>query len=156
MRWMWALAAAAVLFAGCEKKQIVVKEKTTRGHTGKLEKRLFQQRIPLQGTVQSVEFATISAKISGTLELLKVDEGDAVTKGKILFGLGFHQYGKCLLLSFVIFNDFGSAFTHHGRVTDAVMTSGMSFKRNNVGINFDKYIRIFAKNIQFSTFLGAV
>ena len=87
MRWMWALAAAAVLFAGCEKKQIVVREKTTRVHTGKLEKRLFQQRIPLQGTVQSVEFATISAKISGTLELLKVDEGDAVTKGKILFGI---------------------------------------------------------------------
>ena len=41
----------------------------------------------MQGTVWPVEYATISAKISGTLELLKVDEGDRRKKGDTLFGI---------------------------------------------------------------------
>lgn len=84
MRWMGVLAAAAVLLAGCEKKQAAVREKTTRVHTGNLEKRVFQQRIPLQGTVQPVEFATISAKTGGTVEKL-CSEGSQLKKGDLLF-----------------------------------------------------------------------
>ena len=63
------------------------KEKTTRVNISKLQKRIFRQRIPLQGTIQPVEFATISAKIGGTLEMLKVSEGDKVKKGDLLFGI---------------------------------------------------------------------
>lgn len=85
----WSLLAVSVLFlaAGCEKPLAKTKEKTTRVHISGLQKQVFRQRIPLQGTVQPVEFATISAKISGTLEMLKVDEGDKVKKGEQLFGI---------------------------------------------------------------------
>ncbi|MBE6390011.1 MAG: efflux RND transporter periplasmic adaptor subunit [Lentisphaerae bacterium] len=87
MRGFMLLCTAAFLLAGCEKKRVEYAEKTTRVTTSGLEERIFRQRIPLQGTVQPVEFATISAKISGTLELLKVDEGDKIKKGDILFGI---------------------------------------------------------------------
>ena len=73
---------------GCGKKaQKVVKERETRVMVEPLKKRIFREQIPVQGTVEPVEFATISAKISGTVELLKVDEGDVVKKGATLFGI---------------------------------------------------------------------
>ena len=74
-RWLLLFTAAGVLFgagAGCskeQKKQVVERET-----------RAFRRQIPVQGTVWPVEYATISAKISGTLELLKVDEGDVRKK----------------------------------------------------------------------------
>ena len=87
MRWSWILMAALIIAGGCEKAKVKTAEKTTRIRTAMLQKRVFRQRIPLQGTVQPVEFATISAKISGTLELLKADEGDRIKKGDVLFGI---------------------------------------------------------------------
>ena len=87
MRFTIILAVLMLFAAGCKKASSVYREKTTRVRTAQLEKRVFQQRIPLQGTVQPVEFAVISAKISGTLELLKADEGDFVRKGSILFSI---------------------------------------------------------------------
>lgn len=87
MRFTIILAVLMFFAAGCKKASSVYREKTTRVRTAQLEKRVFQQRIPLQGTVQPVEFAVISAKISGTLELLKADEGDFVRKGSILFSI---------------------------------------------------------------------
>lgn len=87
MRWSILAVSALLLAAGCEKPVAKTKEKTTRVNISQLQKRVFRQRIPLQGTVQPVEFATISAKIGGTLEILKVDEGDKVKKGDLLFGI---------------------------------------------------------------------
>lgn len=87
MRWSILAVSALLLAAGCEKPVAKTKEKTTRVNISQLQKRVFRQRIPLQGTVQPVEFATISAKIGGTLEMLKVDEGDKVKKGDLLFGI---------------------------------------------------------------------
>lgn len=87
MRWPILAVSALLLAAGCEKPVAKTKEKTTRVNISQLQKRVFRQRIPLQGTVQPVEFATISAKIGGTLEMLKVDEGDKVKKGDLLFGI---------------------------------------------------------------------
>lgn len=62
-------------------------EREIRVTLAPLEKRTFRRQIPVQGTVWPVEYATISAKISGTLELLKVDEGDSRKKGDVLFGI---------------------------------------------------------------------
>ena len=84
-------AAAGILFGTCggcskeQKKQVA--ERETRVTLQPLEKRTFRRQIPVQGTVWPVEYATISAKISGTLELLKVDEGDIRKKDDVLFGI---------------------------------------------------------------------
>ena len=83
-----AAIAGAVLCGGCgkaEKKEVA--EREVRDTLEPLQKRVFRRQIPVQGTVWPVEYATISAKISGTLELLKVDEGDSRRKGDVLFGI---------------------------------------------------------------------
>lgn len=83
------LAGVVLGFAGgCgEKKSQAVAEREVRVTLEPLQKRVFRRQIPVQGTVWPVEYATISAKISGTLELLKVDEGDSRKKGDVLFGI---------------------------------------------------------------------
>ncbi len=74
--------------SGCSKDDSKkVGERETRVTLESLKKRVFRRQIPVQGTVYPVEYATISAKISGTLELLKVDEGDLREKGDTLFGI---------------------------------------------------------------------
>lgn len=85
MRWIMFLAAAAIFAGGCKKEAAKYEEKTTRVHTSGLKKMVFQQRIPVQGTVVPEEFAVISAKISGTLEKFYVKEGQQVKKGEVLF-----------------------------------------------------------------------
>ena len=82
-----AALALTVSLTGCKKSVKSVSERKIRVNVQQLEKRTFRQTIPLQGTVKPVEHATISAKISGTLELLKVSEGDRLKTGDILFGI---------------------------------------------------------------------
>ena len=84
-----ALVAALMLCtAGCaNKKHKRGGSREVRVTIQKLEKRTFRRQIPVQGTVTPVEHAIISAKIAGTLEMLKVDEGDIVPKGAVLFGI---------------------------------------------------------------------
>ncbi len=82
------LAAALTLAGtGCQKAKKSSGERSVRVAVGALQKRVFRQQIPVQGTVTPVEFATISAKISGTLEVLSVDEGDRRKKGELLFSI---------------------------------------------------------------------
>ena len=82
------LAAVIAVSSGCAKKEVKkMGERKTRVRLANIEKRTLKRSVPVQGTVMPVEFATISAKISGTLELLKVDEGDVVKKGTVLFGV---------------------------------------------------------------------
>ncbi len=83
------LAGAVSGLVGCrnQKEDKKVAEREVRVTLEPLQKRVFRQQIPVQGTVWPVEYATISAKISGTLELLKVDEGDVRKKGDTLFGI---------------------------------------------------------------------
>lgn len=81
------LAASMLIGAGCGRERKTRTERSVRVVTGSLQKRVFRQQIPVQGTVTPVEFATISAKISGTLEVLSVDEGDRRKKGELLFGI---------------------------------------------------------------------
>ncbi|MBQ9088031.1 MAG: efflux RND transporter periplasmic adaptor subunit [Lentisphaeria bacterium] len=74
--------------AGCKKKETkTFQERTTRVNVSELKKQLFRKRLPVQGIVSPVEYAMISAKISGTLEELKVSEGDRRKTGDILFSI---------------------------------------------------------------------
>ena len=83
-----ALAAALLCSAGCGPDKVKRSgAREIRVTVRKLEKRTFRRQIPVQGTVTPVEHAVISAKIAGTLEMLRVDEGDTVAKGTILFGI---------------------------------------------------------------------
>lgn len=82
------LAAAVLCSAGCGKQKIGTSgAREIRVTVQKLEKRTFRRAIPVQGTVTPVEHAVISAKIGGTLEMLKVDEGDSIPKDAVLFGI---------------------------------------------------------------------
>jgi multidrug efflux pump subunit AcrA (membrane-fusion protein) len=82
------LAAGLLCTPGCGKaKTKKVGEREIRVTVEPLTKRMYRRTIPVQGTVTPVEHAVISAKIGGTLEMLKVDEGDSRTKGEILFGI---------------------------------------------------------------------
>ena len=90
VRYLLFFAVAGVMIggSGCSKEQKKqVEERSTRVTLEPLQKRIFRRQIPVQGTVWPVEYATISAKISGTLELLKVDEGDVRKKDDVHFGI---------------------------------------------------------------------
>ena len=82
-----ALAALMFLSVSCTKKTVKAKERSIRVSVQKMEKRIFREQLPIQGTVKPVEHATISAKISGTLEILNVSEGDRRKTGDVLFGI---------------------------------------------------------------------
>ena len=80
------IVASLTLAGGCgKKKKKAVKEREVRVTLQKLEKRVFRRIIPVQGTVSSLRYAVISAKIGGVLEHLKISEGDKVKKGTVLF-----------------------------------------------------------------------
>jgi len=76
-----------LLSVSCNKKTAKAKERSIRVNVQKMEKRMFREQLPVQGTVKPVEHATISAKISGTLEILNVSEGDRRKTGDVLFGI---------------------------------------------------------------------
>lgn len=83
-----AVTAGVLLTAGCGGgKNRKSAEREIRVSAEKLTRRTFRRTIPVQGTVTPVEHAVISAKIGGTLEQLKVDEGDRKQKGEVLFGI---------------------------------------------------------------------
>lgn len=80
-------AAIVVSTSSCAKKKKAAKEKTVRVILQSLKAQEFQDRLPVKGTIFPVEYATISAKTEGTLDDLKVDEGDMVKKGDLLFSI---------------------------------------------------------------------
>ena len=83
-----ALAGAVLAAPGCRKKEVKKGGlREIRVTVENLTRRVFRDTIPVEGTVIPVEFATLSAKIGGTLEMLKVDEGDRRNKGSVLFAI---------------------------------------------------------------------
>ena len=70
-RILLCVTAVAALFSvsGCKgkKEKKAFQERVTRVRVQELEKRTFQERNPVQGIVSPAEYATISAKITGTL-----------------------------------------------------------------------------------------
>ena len=79
--------AGLMLTTACAKKKKAVREKTVRVILQSLKAGNFQERLPVKGTIFPVEYATISARTEGTLDDLKVDEGDMVKKGDLLFSI---------------------------------------------------------------------
>ncbi len=73
--------------SGCAKrsKTKLNKDREIKVMLASPEKRHFVERIPVQGTVLPDELATLSAKTSGTLDVLAADEGNIVKKGDVLF-----------------------------------------------------------------------
>jgi RND family efflux transporter MFP subunit len=53
--------------------------------TTKLASHHFQKVFRVQGTVEPVERANIAARVSGTIDIFKLSEGDHVKKGQVLF-----------------------------------------------------------------------
>ncbi len=90
---VWKLSAWGLLIAGlmlgtsgcAKKKRPPAKNKIVRVSLAKMPEMNFRQRIPVQGTVEPVEFASLSSRTEGTLDILNVDEGDVVKKGQLLF-----------------------------------------------------------------------
>ena len=89
-----AMIASGVLFsglllgtAGCKKQKAVRAERITRVTIEQPQKRTLRHQIPVQGIVTPLQYATLSAKISGTLEVMKVSSGDVRKKGDMLFGI---------------------------------------------------------------------
>ena len=79
-----ALTAAGV--SGCRKQAVKErKERIIRVGTMKPVHKLFQHRIPVQGTVMPVRYATLSSKTSGTLDVRDAEEGKLVKKDEVLF-----------------------------------------------------------------------
>ena len=82
------IGGALIFCSGCEEqKKKEVAEREVRVTLRPLEKRIFREQIPVQGTVTPVDHAVISAKISGTLEMLNVSEGDECAEDAVLFGI---------------------------------------------------------------------
>ena len=83
------MLAAAVLSAGvsgCRKKAVRERqEKVVRVSVMKPVSKVFQHRIPVQGTVAPVRYATLSSKTSGTLDILEAAEGKYMKKNTLLF-----------------------------------------------------------------------
>ncbi|HRU52707.1 MAG TPA: efflux RND transporter periplasmic adaptor subunit [Planctomycetota bacterium] len=75
------------IVCGCKeaKKTVEVPLHRVKVHCDILREHDFAKMIRVQGTIQAIERAGISARISGTLDFLKVDHGDAVKKGDVLF-----------------------------------------------------------------------
>ena len=85
--YLLASSALIISLSGCNdnKKKTQTRERSIRVTVQQLEQRVFREQLALQGTVQPVQFATISAKLGGTLEKLNVEAGDRCKKGDELF-----------------------------------------------------------------------
>ena len=80
------LLCSSILLCGCAKKvKKNTAERETRVKVQKLEKRTFRRQIPVQGTVDPVQFAVLSAKLGGTIERFPVDTGMKLKKGAVLY-----------------------------------------------------------------------
>ena len=80
------LFCSAVLLCGCAKKAKKSQgEREVRVNVQKIEKRTFRRQIPVQGTVDPVQFAVLSAKLGGTIERFPVETGMKLKKGDVLY-----------------------------------------------------------------------
>ena len=85
MKWMACALVAAVFVFGCKKEEaaenvVVKEEKVVTVKVLPIEKRVFEDRIQVQGTLEAKNYANVSARVEGTLEELLVDKGDVVTE----------------------------------------------------------------------------
>ena len=77
--------AAAVLAAGCGKKDSTAAEKPARTLAVRalpVATRDFERRLTVQGTLETRTFAAVAARTDGNLDAIWVDEGDPVVAGQ--------------------------------------------------------------------------
>jgi len=77
--------AAAVLAAGCGKKDSTAADKTARTlaiRAMPVATRDFERRLTVQGTLETRTFAAVAARTDGNLDAIWVDEGDPVIAGQ--------------------------------------------------------------------------
>ena len=77
--------AAAVLAAGCGKKDSAAAEKPARTlaiRAMPVATRDFERRLTVQGTLETRTFAAVAARTDGNLDAIWVDEGDPVVAGQ--------------------------------------------------------------------------
>ena len=80
------LFCSAILLCGCAKKEKKSRgEREVRVNVQNLEKRTFRRQIPVQGTVDPVQFAVLSAKLGGTIERFPAETGMKLKKGDVLY-----------------------------------------------------------------------
>lgn len=83
---IFGLISASILFAGCGGNDTTpaaaesVQKLAVRAMT--VESRRFERRLAVQGTLESENFANVSARVDGNLDEIWVDEGDAVIAEK--------------------------------------------------------------------------
>ncbi|MDD3153550.1 MAG: efflux RND transporter periplasmic adaptor subunit [Victivallaceae bacterium] len=77
-------ASTLVVVGGCRKKEAPPSPSVTI-RTSVPTERIFQAAVETQGVVESVDAAVISALIPGKLEELRLNEGDQVKAGAVLF-----------------------------------------------------------------------
>ncbi len=88
---LWSVVLAGSILAGCGRRPSApdrepgAAARPVNVVVGRLEPRVFEDRVEVQGTVEAVRYANISARVPGTLDELPVDEGDAVRAGQVLF-----------------------------------------------------------------------
>ncbi|GMW02354.1 MAG: hypothetical protein AMXMBFR84_34900 [Candidatus Hydrogenedentota bacterium] len=64
---------------------------------GKVERRLFEEAVQVPGTLLAKNFALVSPRVPGTIELILVDEGDTVIAGETeLFQIDSHNLQKAV------------------------------------------------------------
>jgi RND family efflux transporter MFP subunit len=88
--------ATAALSTGCRQEQNAPTKATTTAapvavHTAKVEKQAVANQVELVGTIQAVERAEISAKITGNIINLPLEVGDRVTSGQLLVELSAQE-----------------------------------------------------------------
>ncbi len=132
--------------AGCGRKETKQRgEKVIRVTAESLQKRTFRRLIPVQGTVVPVEHATISAKISGTLDLLKAGEGQALRKGDILFGIDRQILKNQLMVREAEIEVKRSELDSAGVKLESAGISGTKAKQD-----FERYSKLFESKVASS------
>ena len=79
------VAVAGLLLLGCSKRESEIETPAVKVVLEKPVYMLFEDKLCVQGTVETKDHANICAKASGTLDRLVVSEGEYVKKGQLLF-----------------------------------------------------------------------
>lgn len=84
--WMGTLLGLVVLVCGCGRREAEEEqvEDALPVRVQIVESRAFERRLTIQGAVECRVLAHVSARVAGTLDQIRVDEGDRVTAGETL------------------------------------------------------------------------
>ncbi len=87
IQYVLSIVACVALLTGCGKKEVATEARTLADNvlnirTQVAEKRVFERRMTVQGSLASDESAMVASRIDGNLDAVFVDLGDVVKKGE--------------------------------------------------------------------------